>query len=93
MHNSSPHSDKSTCKTKLGHERKHIPSVSSALVIGGILGILQALILVFGAIPILNFMGVKPVSIFSMHIEEFYLSSFFSDVFTLLVMPAARASL
>ncbi|KAG0490889.1 hypothetical protein HPP92_007752 [Vanilla planifolia] len=40
-------------------ERKHIPSVSTALVIGGILGILQAIFLVFTARPILNFMGVK----------------------------------
>ncbi|KAG1342191.1 protein DETOXIFICATION 42 [Cocos nucifera] len=62
VHNLSPCSDKSTCTIKLGRERKHIPSASSALVIGGILGLLQALLLIFGAIPILNFMGVKPDS-------------------------------
>ncbi|XP_010906076.1 protein DETOXIFICATION 42 isoform X2 [Elaeis guineensis] len=62
VHNSSPCSDKSICTIKLGRERKHIPSASSALAIGGILGLLQALILIFGAIPILNFMGVKPDS-------------------------------
>ncbi|XP_008801942.2 protein DETOXIFICATION 42 isoform X2 [Phoenix dactylifera] len=59
--NSSSCSDKSTCIIP-GRERKHIPPASSALVIGGILGLLQALILISGAIPILNFMGVKPDS-------------------------------
>ncbi|XP_074588273.1 protein DETOXIFICATION 42-like isoform X1 [Curcuma longa] len=41
-----------------GH-RKRIPSASSALIIGGILGLLQTLFLVLGAKPILNYMGVK----------------------------------
>ncbi|KAJ6843493.1 protein DETOXIFICATION 42 [Iris pallida] len=59
MYRSSVSSDISTNMEKIEHERKHIPSVSSALVIGGILGLLQALFLIFGAIPILNFMGVK----------------------------------
>ncbi|KAG1367000.1 protein DETOXIFICATION 42 [Cocos nucifera] len=58
-YNSSSCSDKSIFPVKLESERKHIPSVSSALVIGGVLGLLQALILVLGAIPILNFMGVE----------------------------------
>ncbi|KAJ0963555.1 hypothetical protein J5N97_028677 [Dioscorea zingiberensis] len=40
------------------HERKHIPSVSSALLTSGILGLLQAIILIFGANPILKFMGI-----------------------------------
>lgn len=48
---------KTTAKIESG--RKRIPSVSSALVIGGVLGLLQALFLISGAIPILNFMGVK----------------------------------
>ncbi|KAK4798114.1 hypothetical protein SAY86_030440 [Trapa natans] len=40
-------------------EKRHIPSASTALVIGGILGILQTLFLVFGAKILLGFMGVK----------------------------------
>ncbi|MED6189078.1 Protein DETOXIFICATION 42, partial [Stylosanthes scabra] len=43
---------------KLGHEKSYIPSASSAIVIGGVLGILQALFLIFTARPILNYMGV-----------------------------------
>ncbi|OMO81676.1 Multi antimicrobial extrusion protein [Corchorus capsularis] len=45
--------------TKSEPERRHIPSASSALVIGGILGLLQAIFLISGAKPLLNFMGVK----------------------------------
>ncbi|GAB2216671.1 hypothetical protein Droror1_Dr00024448, partial [Drosera rotundifolia] len=40
-------------------ERRHIPSASTALVIGGILGLLQVIFLVFGAEPLLAVMGVK----------------------------------
>ncbi|XP_059431223.1 protein DETOXIFICATION 42 [Corylus avellana] len=43
---------------KIENERRHIPSASSALVIGGILGLIQAIFLIFGAKPLLNFMGV-----------------------------------
>ncbi|KAK8962733.1 MATE efflux family protein 1 [Platanthera guangdongensis] len=50
----------STNSVKTEVERKHIPSVSTALVIGGIIGLLQTILLVFGARPILNIMGVKP---------------------------------
>ncbi|XP_039130572.1 protein DETOXIFICATION 42-like [Dioscorea cayenensis subsp. rotundata] len=39
-------------------ERKHIPSVSLALLTSGILGLLQAIIFILGANPILNFMGL-----------------------------------
>lgn len=39
--------------------RRHIPSASSAMVIGGILGLLQAVFLISGAKPLLNFMGVS----------------------------------
>ncbi|OVA17205.1 Multi antimicrobial extrusion protein [Macleaya cordata] len=46
-------------KKKKKHVRKHIPSATSALIIGGVLGLLQAVLLIFGAKPILNFMGVK----------------------------------
>ncbi|KAI4322098.1 hypothetical protein L6164_021819 [Bauhinia variegata] len=47
---------------KLEHKRRHIPSASSALVIGGILGLIQALFLITTAKPLLNFMGVTPDS-------------------------------
>ncbi|XP_074570303.1 protein DETOXIFICATION 42-like [Curcuma longa] len=51
-------SDKSSTTTEFGH-RKHIPSATSALVVGGTLGLLQTLLLVSAARPILNYMGVK----------------------------------
>ncbi|KAF8403821.1 hypothetical protein HHK36_011927 [Tetracentron sinense] len=44
---------------KFQHEKKNIPSASSALVIGGVLGLVQAILLIFAAKPLLNFMGVK----------------------------------
>ncbi|KAL6133930.1 hypothetical protein ACLB2K_066163 [Fragaria x ananassa] len=40
------------------HVRRRIPSASSALVIGSILGVIQTLFLIFAANPILNYMGV-----------------------------------
>ncbi|KAL2328801.1 hypothetical protein Fmac_022228 [Flemingia macrophylla] len=43
---------------KVEHKRKHIPSASSALVIGGIIGLIQTLFLISAAKPLLNFMGV-----------------------------------
>uniref|UniRef100_A0A5B7AK41 Protein DETOXIFICATION n=1 Tax=Davidia involucrata TaxID=16924 RepID=A0A5B7AK41_DAVIN len=46
-------------KAKLKNERRHIPSASTALVIGGVLGLLQTIFLIFLAKPILGFMGVK----------------------------------
>ncbi|CAN6454124.1 unnamed protein product [Victoria cruziana] len=48
----------SSTDDKSKDEKRCYPSVSSALVIGGILGILQAAFLIIGAKPILNFMGV-----------------------------------
>ncbi|KAK9274389.1 hypothetical protein L1049_019203 [Liquidambar formosana] len=51
--------DHSFDTAKCEHERRHIPSASSALVIGGILGLIQAVFLIFGAKPLLNFMGVS----------------------------------
>ncbi|KAL2332168.1 hypothetical protein Fmac_019749 [Flemingia macrophylla] len=39
-------------------KRRHIPSASSALFIGGILGLIQAIFLISAAKPLLNFMGV-----------------------------------
>ncbi|XP_038695093.1 protein DETOXIFICATION 42 isoform X3 [Tripterygium wilfordii] len=44
---------------KYDNERRHIPSASSALVIGGILGLIQAIFLISGAKPLLSFMGVS----------------------------------
>lgn len=42
--------------------RRHIPSASTALIVGGILGLVQAIFLIFCAKPLLNIMGVKSVS-------------------------------
>ncbi|KAK2451544.1 hypersensitive-induced response protein [Trifolium repens] len=39
-------------------KRRHIPSASSALFFGGILGLIQAILLISAAKPVLNFMGV-----------------------------------
>eukprot|EP00262_Sarcandra_glabra_P009460 TRINITY_DN2385_c0_g1_i1.p1 TRINITY_DN2385_c0_g1~~TRINITY_DN2385_c0_g1_i1.p1 ORF type:complete len:520 (-),score=71.76 TRINITY_DN2385_c0_g1_i1:20-1579(-) len=61
LYNSS-FTDINSNKAKLECDRRHIPSVSSALIIGGILGLLQAIILIVGAKPILNFMGVNSES-------------------------------
>ncbi|RYR00105.1 hypothetical protein Ahy_B07g088183 [Arachis hypogaea] len=44
---------------KVEHKGRHIPSASSALVIGGILGLVQAIFLIFAAKPLLHFMGVN----------------------------------
>ncbi|KAK4581552.1 hypothetical protein RGQ29_024961 [Quercus rubra] len=56
----------STCKSSLipssyrkTDVRRQIPSASAALVIGSVLGIIQALFLIFAAKPILNYMGVE----------------------------------
>ncbi|PIA53667.1 hypothetical protein AQUCO_00900327v1 [Aquilegia coerulea] len=51
----------STTPKMLNFERKksHISSASSALIIGGVLGILQAIFLIVAAKPILSIMGVK----------------------------------
>lgn len=47
-------------KPKIG--RRNIPSASTALALGGVLGLLQAIFLVFLAKPFLHIMGVKSVS-------------------------------
>lgn len=44
------------------HKKRHIPSASSALFIGGILGLIQAIFLISAAKPLLSFMGVTPAS-------------------------------
>ncbi|XP_017977221.1 PREDICTED: protein DETOXIFICATION 42 isoform X5 [Theobroma cacao] len=41
------------------NERRHIPSASSALVIGSMLGIIQTFFLIFAAKPLLSYMGVN----------------------------------
>lgn len=43
---------------KLEHVRRRIPSASSAMVIGSVLGLIQALFLVLAAKRLLNYMGV-----------------------------------
>ncbi|KAF9664719.1 hypothetical protein SADUNF_Sadunf16G0047400 [Salix dunnii] len=45
--------------TKGKCERRHIPSASSALLVGCVLGIIQTLFLTFSAKPILSYMGVN----------------------------------
>ncbi|TVU47910.1 hypothetical protein EJB05_07526, partial [Eragrostis curvula] len=42
-----------------GYKRKYIPSVTSALIVGSILGLLQAVFLTFSAKFVLSIMGVK----------------------------------
>lgn len=56
---SSPVTKKSAAEGKHKPERRHIPSASTALVVGGVLGLLQTVLLIFLAKPILGFMGVK----------------------------------
>ncbi|KAL2511632.1 MATE efflux family protein FRD3 [Abeliophyllum distichum] len=46
-------------KGKLSSERRHIPSASTALLVGGVLGLLQTIFLIFLAKPFLGVMGVK----------------------------------
>lgn len=57
-------SGKSSLQTDTGEiqidlKRKNIPSVSTALLLGGVLGLVQTVLLVSFAKPILGFMGVK----------------------------------
>ncbi|KAK2997655.1 hypothetical protein RJ639_024923 [Escallonia herrerae] len=49
----------SSNKHKLKSKRRHIPSASTALIIGAVLGLLQTVFLICLAKPILGFMGVK----------------------------------
>ncbi|GAV57288.1 PPR domain-containing protein/MatE domain-containing protein [Cephalotus follicularis] len=46
-------------RTKFEHEKRHIPSACSALIIGSVLGLIQTLFLILAAKPILNYMGVN----------------------------------
>lgn len=43
--------------------RRFVPSVTSALIVGAFLGLLQAVFLVAAGKPLLRIMGVKPVSV------------------------------
>ncbi|XP_047319468.1 protein DETOXIFICATION 43-like [Impatiens glandulifera] len=52
-------SSNKTVKSKSRKEKRHIPSASTALLLGGVLGLLQTIFLIFLAKPILGFMGVK----------------------------------
>ncbi|KAH7665561.1 Multi antimicrobial extrusion protein [Dioscorea alata] len=56
---SSCFSSKCTNSFGTGRERRYIPSVSSALVVGGVLGLIQAIFLILAAKLVLNIMGVK----------------------------------
>ncbi|KAK1413313.1 hypothetical protein QVD17_35085 [Tagetes erecta] len=46
-------------KLKLKNQKRNIPSASTALLFGAVLGILETLLLVFLAEPLLSLMGVK----------------------------------
>ncbi|KAJ6750889.1 hypothetical protein OIU85_001427 [Salix viminalis] len=57
---SSTHTDSTkSVNPKQKKERRHFPSASTALIVGGILGLLQAIFLIIGAKPLLHIMGVK----------------------------------
>ncbi|GFP87021.1 mate efflux family protein 1 [Phtheirospermum japonicum] len=51
--------------------KKQIASASSALIIGGILGLLQAVFLILAAKPLLSFMGVKSDSQMSSPAQQY----------------------
>lgn len=53
---------KATSAKSKKKEKKQIASASTALIFGSILGLMQAIFLVFGAKSLLNLMGVKDVS-------------------------------
>uniref|UniRef100_A0A1D1Y9A6 MATE efflux family protein 1 n=1 Tax=Anthurium amnicola TaxID=1678845 RepID=A0A1D1Y9A6_9ARAE len=55
-------------RARFGQQRKYFSSVSSALVVGGVLGLLQAILLIFAGKPFLNLMGVKSVSVYDLMI-------------------------
>jgi len=51
-----------SCEVSIEQKRKNIPSVCTALLLGGVLGLLETLLLVLSAKPILGYMGVTPVT-------------------------------
>lgn len=64
------------------NDRRHNPSASTALVIASLLGLIQALFLIFSAKPILNYMGIDSVSFLLLVLEplDFYASRFSKPV-------------
>ncbi|GAB4843840.1 Protein DETOXIFICATION 42, variant 2 [Ancistrocladus abbreviatus] len=44
---------------KSEHGRRHLPAASTAMIIGALLGLMQALFLICAAKPILNYMGIS----------------------------------
>ncbi|XP_077214285.1 protein DETOXIFICATION 42-like [Tasmannia lanceolata] len=60
--NSSFSAEKNPNMASFEFEKKCIPSASSAMVIGGVLGLLQTIFLTCAANPLLNFMGINPDS-------------------------------
>ncbi|KAL9296565.1 hypothetical protein ACSQ67_022461 [Phaseolus vulgaris] len=56
---------------KFEHKKRHISSASSALLIGGIVGIIQAMFLISAAKPLLNFMGVTSDSLMLNHAHNY----------------------
>lgn len=52
-------------KGKAKKERRQITSASTALALGGVLGLVQTIILIFLAKPFLGIMGVKSVRTFN----------------------------
>lgn len=64
-------------------EKRHIPSASSALFIGAILGLIQTAFLISAAKPLLNFMGVKSVSEFAREQQNIFCIFPFSKIVVL----------
>lgn len=61
-----------------GCKRRYIPSVTSALIVGSFLGLVQAVFLIFSAKVVLGIMGVKHVGVITISIcpSLFYFCSF-----------------
>lgn len=53
-----------TSKSKLKNQKRNIPSASTALLFGAVLGLLETIFLVLLAEPFLSLMGVKSVCIY-----------------------------
>ncbi|XP_073288688.1 protein DETOXIFICATION 42 isoform X2 [Primulina huaijiensis] len=58
-------------KVKIEQQKKQIPSASSALIIGGVLGFIQSAFLILAAKPLLSFMGVKSDSKMSYPAQQY----------------------
>lgn len=70
-----------------GCKKRYIPSVTSALIVGSILGLLQAVFLVFSAKFVLNIMGVKSVSaiIILISLIKFILPAYFHTSYNVFI--------